>query len=75
VTQPRIQRWLRDTEQGSARLLVTDEHRANFENALRRRGWPELPGAHLLWRLARAIQRLGRRELDTSLLIRVLAKS
>ena len=74
VTRPSILRWLREAEAGG-RLLVSDENRVDFQNGLRRRGLPELPGAYLLWRMRRAVQSLGRSEFGCSLLIRVLEKA
>ena len=73
VTRPRILRWLRDAEAGG-RLLVSDENRIDFDDALRRRGLPELPGAYLLWRMRHALQSLGRSEFGCSLLVRVWEK-
>jgi SAM-dependent methyltransferase len=74
VTRPRILRWIRDAER-SRRFQVSDENRVAFQNALRRRGLPDVPGAHLLWRLIGLARGLGRSEFDSSLLIRVWEKS
>jgi ubiquinone/menaquinone biosynthesis C-methylase UbiE len=73
VTRPRILQWLREAE-ADGKLLVCDENRVDFQNALRRRGLPELPGAYLLWRMRHALQSSGRSEFGCSLLIRVWQK-
>lgn len=72
VTRPRILRWLRSIEAHGRRLFVIDDHRATFENALRRRRLPHVPGAFHGWRAAQYLAALGRREIGVSLFIRVL---
>lgn len=72
VTRPRILRWLRAIEQHGRRLVVIDDHRVTFENALRRRRLPNVPGAFSSWRAAQYLAALGRREMGVSLFVRVL---
>jgi SAM-dependent methyltransferase len=72
VTRPRILRWLRAVEAQGRRIVVIDDHRVTFDNALRRRRLPRVPGAFLGWRLAQYVAALGRRELGISLFVRVL---
>ena len=72
VTRPRILRWLRRIEKHGRRLIVTDDHRTIFENALRRRRLPHVPGAFPGWRAAQYLAALGRHEIGVSLFIRVL---
>lgn len=73
VTRPRILRWIARAEV-RRRFLVLDENRVMFENGLRRRGLPGLPGMYWLWRGWPAVRYLGRRELSVSLFIRILEK-
>ncbi|HUL76676.1 MAG TPA: class I SAM-dependent methyltransferase, partial [Vicinamibacteria bacterium] len=72
VTRPRILRWLRAIEKGGRRLVVIDDERVAFENALRRRRLPEVPGAFSGWRAARYLAAFGRHEIGVRLFIRVL---
>lgn len=72
VTRPRILRWLHAVEARDRRVVVLDDERVTFDNALRRRRLPRLPGAFLGWRLARYLVALGRREMGVSLFLRVL---
>ena len=73
VTRPRIVAWIGSLE-GRKRLLVVNETRQTFENALRRRRLPALPGAYWLWRALPIVRARGRSVLGVDLLIRVLGK-
>jgi len=73
VTRPRVLSWIAQAETGK-RFLVSDEDRAIFENGLRRKGIPRIPGVYWLWRTRAIIRDLGRRESSVSLSIRVLSK-
>jgi len=73
VTRPRILSWIAKAE-SRRRFLVLDEDRVMFDNGLRRRRLPRLPGMYWLWRTWSAIRYLGRREFSVSLLIRILEK-
>jgi SAM-dependent methyltransferase len=72
VTHPRILRWLGTIEEQGRRLVVVDDERVGFENAVRRRRLPSVPGAFLSWRAARYLAALGRREIGVRLFVRVL---
>jgi SAM-dependent methyltransferase len=74
VTGPRIRGWLRDIERKSARLVVFDDSRIRFENKLRRRGLPCVPGGYSLWRMLNYVYYLFRRESSVNIFIRVMAK-
>lgn len=74
VTKPRIKNWLSGLEINGTRLLVVDDARLRFENILRRKGIPLLPGAYEAKELLQWVSVLFRRELSVSLFVRVLAK-
>jgi len=74
VTRPRILGWLRDIEREGARLMVFDDDRIRFENNLRRRGLPCLPGSYTLWRMLNYLYYLFRQESSVNIFIRVMAK-
>ncbi|MEQ1727571.1 MAG: class I SAM-dependent methyltransferase [Vicinamibacterales bacterium] len=72
VTRPRILGWLRQIERdGRCRLVVTDDNRVTFENALRRRRLPGESWGFPIWRTAQYLAALGRRETGINLFIRV----
>jgi ubiquinone/menaquinone biosynthesis C-methylase UbiE len=73
VTRPRILSWISLQETGK-RFLVTDEERMFFENGLRRKGIPRVPGGYWLWRAWPIVRDIGRREFSVSLSIRILSK-
>jgi ubiquinone/menaquinone biosynthesis C-methylase UbiE len=73
VTRPRIGGWVAKAEMGK-RFLVFDEDRVLFQNGLRRRRLPDVPGAYSVWRAWTALRFFGRRELSVSMLIRVVEK-
>jgi hypothetical protein len=74
VTGPRILGWLRELEREGARLVVFDDSRIRFENNLRRRGLPCIPGSYALWRALNHVYYLFRRESSVNIFIRVMAK-
>lgn len=74
VTRPRILGWLRELEGEGARLVVFDDNRIRFENNLRRRGLPCLPGSYSLWRMLNYLYFLFRQESSVNMFIRVMAK-
>ena len=74
VTRPRILGWLRDVERQGVRLVVFDDSRIRFENNLRRRGLPCLPGSYSLWRMLNYVYYLFRQESSVNLFVRVMAK-
>jgi len=73
VTRPRVLSWIARAETGR-RFLVSDEERTIFENGLRRKKIPRVPGAYWLWRVWPIVRDLGRREFSVSLTIRILSK-
>ena len=73
TTRPRIFSWIAQAETGK-HFLVFDEDRVTFENALRRRRWPNIAGAYVVWSLWRGAARIGRAERSVSLFIRILRK-
>ncbi|MBE0627717.1 MAG: methyltransferase domain-containing protein [Burkholderiales bacterium] len=74
VTRPRILGWLRELEHADVRLVIFDDNRIRFENNLRRRGVPCLPGSYTLWRVLNYVYCLFRRESSVNIFIRVMAK-
>jgi len=73
VTRPKIVKWIRKIEDGK-RCTLIDENRIDFENGLRRRGIPLLPGAYFLWLMFQSMISIGRREMSIRLFIRVVGK-
>jgi ubiquinone/menaquinone biosynthesis C-methylase UbiE len=73
ITRPRIMGWIRRVEEGR-RLVVYDENRTEFENALRRRGLQRASVAYPAYVILKSIRFLGRRESDINLFVRVLRK-
>lgn len=74
VTKPRIKRWLTAMEKNGVRLQVIDDTRVHFENKLRRKGIPLLPGAFEVKESLQWLSVLFRREVSVNLFVRVLAK-
>lgn len=74
VTKPRIRKWLTQMEKSGVRLLVIDDTRMRFENILRRKGIPLLPGAFEVKESLQWLSALFRREVSVNLFVRVLAK-
>jgi ubiquinone/menaquinone biosynthesis C-methylase UbiE len=75
VTYPKIISWLNQMEKNNNYLLhITNHHQICFENTLRRRGIPRIPGIFELYRLSMYCKSIGRMELSVALFIRVLKK-
>lgn len=75
VTKPRIKKWLTQIErEQKVRLLVIDGERVAFENELRRRNFPLLPGAFFTWKLLRYFRDLFRQKMSVNLFVRIVAK-
>ena len=74
VTRPRILGWLREIEREGVKLVIFDDSRIRFENNLRRRGLPCMPGSYLLWRILNYVYYLFRQESSINLFVRVMAK-
>jgi ubiquinone/menaquinone biosynthesis C-methylase UbiE len=73
VTRPKIIDWITQAEEGK-RVIVYDENRITFENALRRRRLLRAAPAYPVYLIFKGVKFAGRRELDINLFIRVLKK-
>jgi SAM-dependent methyltransferase len=73
VTRPRLLSWISSIERGR-RFMVVDENRLAFDNALRRRRAPRIPGAYWVWRGLPIARAIGRDVLGIDMFIRILGK-
>ena len=74
VTKPRILKMLSALELDGIRLMVFDDSRVQFENALRRRGIPFGPMAFELNECLKWFRGVFRRELNVNLFVRITGK-
>lgn len=74
VTQPRIKNALTRIEADGIELLMIDDSRVRFENILRRKHLPLLPGLYEAKQTVQWIRSIFRKEMSVNLFVRVLKK-
>jgi hypothetical protein len=75
TTRGKIISWITKYEkQNDAIIVITDNNRIMFDNALRRKKIPHMPGVYILWSLLKHIKYFGRKEMSVNLFLRIIKK-
>lgn len=75
MTKGRIIKWLHKcAEESGCKIVVMDNDKIAFSNALQKRGLPDAPGGFELWRVLNWAKYIFRKELSVNLFVRIVEK-
>ena len=75
VTKGRIIKWLHKcAKESGCKIVVMDNDKIAFSNALQKRGLPDAPGGFELWRVLNWARYIFRKEISVNLFVRIVEK-